>query len=87
MVLYFSNPLKTLIGLKKEEVSCFGAENIANVLSFLDAAGIKYEDKGVRIMGTGNAIFSGMENPPKLFITWSKFAPELDGAVRIIFVK
>jgi hypothetical protein len=80
------NPITTLDGLKKEEVSCWGAELIANVFSFLDAAGVKYEDKGLRIIGTGNGIYNGRPNPPKLFITWSKYSNDLTGAARVMFV-
>ena len=81
------NPITTLDGLKKDDVACWGAEQIANVFSFLDAAGVKYEDKGMQIIGTGNPIYNGMENPPKLFITWSNYAANLVGAARVIFVK
>jgi len=81
------NPIETLDNLKKEDFACWGAELIQNVLAFLDAAGVKYEDKGIYILGTGNPIFSGMENPPKLFITWSKYAEHLDGSVRVIFIE
>jgi len=82
------NPIKSLDGLKKDDIlACWGAELIGRVFNFLDAAGIKYKDKSMRIIGTGNPIFSGMENPPLLFTTWSGYEPALKGAIRVEFIE
>ncbi|MBU1712100.1 MAG: hypothetical protein KKD47_03250 [Proteobacteria bacterium] len=82
-----SNPIKSLVGLKKDEVACWGVEHSERLFEFFNAAGIKYEDKSFHIIGTGNHIFDGMDNPPRLFITWSNYALDLKGAVRVIFVE
>jgi len=81
------NPIKSLNGLKKDEIACWGAEHIERVFDFLDAVGIKYEDKAMRVIGTGNPIFSGMKNPPRLFITWSDYAQHLKGGIKVIFIE
>lgn len=79
------NPIQSL-DLKEGDVACWGVEHFSRVQAFLEAAGLG-KDKGVRVIGTGNAIFSGMENPPRLFITSSKNASELKGAIRVVFVE
>ena len=77
------NPLRSLEGLKKEDIAAWGMELFKNVEDLYKVLGI--EGGGVKIIGTGNPIFSGMKNPPRLFITWSDLEPDLKGSVRVEF--
>lgn len=81
------NPIRSLDNLKNNEIACWGAEHWNRYFAFLDAAGIKYEEKSLNILGTGNPIFSGMSNPPRLYFTWSNYASHLKGAVKVEFVE
>lgn len=81
-----TNPIKSLAGLNKGDIAGYGAEHMSRFFDFLDAAGIKYEQRSMNILGTGYPIFSGMENPPRLFITWSAYAKDLKGGVRVKFI-
>jgi hypothetical protein len=74
-------PLQTFQGLQKDEIAAWGAELGEQIKALSKLLGIK--DESLRVIGTGNAIFTGMENPPKLFITWSGDASNVKGAVRI----
>jgi hypothetical protein len=78
------SPLKSLDGLQKKDIAMWGAELFKQVEAFYKALGIKDEGtEGLRVIGTGNRIFSGMKDPPRLFITWSGHESELPGAIRI----
>jgi len=77
------SPLRSLEALKKEDIAAWGMELFKNVEDLYKVLGI--EGGGVKIIGTGNPIFSGMKNPPRLFITWSDFEPDLKGSVRVEF--
>lgn len=76
-----AKPLRSFRDLRQRDIAAWGAELMPNVNQLYKALSITEE--GVRIIGTGNAIFAGMDNSPRLFITWSKFEPDLKGAVRI----
>lgn len=55
------NPLKSFDGLQQKEIAAWGAELMEQVQAFYKVIAIT--DKRVRIIGTGNPIFSGMKNP------------------------
>lgn len=76
-----ANPLQSFQNLRQRDIAAWGAELMPNVNQLYAALSITEE--GVRIIGTGNAIFDGMDNAPRLFITWSKFEADLKGAIRI----
>jgi len=75
------NPLKSFDSLQQKDIAAWGAELMEQVQAFYKVVAITEE--GVRIIGTGNPIFSGMKNPPRLFITWSEHESQLHGAIRI----
>ena len=75
------NPLKSFDGLQQKDIAAWGAELMEQVKAFYKVLAITEE--GVRIIGTGNPIFFGMKNPPRLFITWSEHEFQLHGAIRI----
>jgi hypothetical protein len=75
------NPLKSFDGLQQKDIAAWGAELMEQVQAFYKVIAIT--DKRVRIIGTGNPIFSGMKNPPRLFITWLDYESELPGAITI----
>ncbi|MBC8484852.1 MAG: hypothetical protein H8D45_02275 [Bacteroidetes bacterium] len=75
------NPLKSFEGLQQKDIAAWGLELMQRVQNLYKALGIK--ETGVNLIGTGNPIFSGMENPPRLFITWSGQESNLPGAIRI----
>jgi len=78
------NPLRSLEGLKKEDIAAWGVELFKNVEDLYKVLGI--EGGGVKFFGNINEIFSGMKNPPRLFITcWADFEPDLKGSVRVEF--
>jgi hypothetical protein len=76
-----ANPLQSFQNLRQRDIAAWGAELMLNVNQLYAALSIT--EDGVRIIGTGNAIFDGMDNAPRLFITWSKFEADLKGAIRI----
>lgn len=78
-------PVRSFDSLQQKDIAAWGAELMKQVQALYGAIGIT--DKGVRIIGTGNPIFSGMENPPRLFITWSSNEPELPGAIKIELIE
>jgi hypothetical protein len=77
------NPLRSLEGLKKEDIAAWGVELFKNVEDLYKVLGI--EGGGVKFFGNINEIFSGMKNPLRLFITWAGFEPDLKGSVRVEF--
>lgn len=80
-----ANPIQSLGGLNHTDIACGGMEFFEDVLALYTIIGI--ESGEVHVVMTGNPIFSGMENPPKLYINWSNQKPNLEGAVRVILVK
>ena len=77
------NPLRSLEGLKKEDIAAWGVELFKNVEDLCKVLGI--EGGGVKFFGNINEISSGMKSPPRLFITWAGFEPDLKGSVRVEF--
>jgi hypothetical protein len=82
-----TTPLKSLKDLKNDQIAAWGAELYEQVKQFYKAIGIPDTVSSVAILGTGNPIFSGMENPPQLFITWSGHESQLNGSIRIEFIR
>ena len=81
------NPLKSIEGLKQEEIGCFGPELGFHIRAFYDAAGIeKTHGEGVQVIGPDNPIFM-MEHGPRLYLTSAKFAPKLKEAVKVEFTE
>ena len=80
------NPVKSLKGLTRKDIAFWGAEHLDRATKFFETAKIEPESKSVRFIGTGNQIFSGMKDAPRLFITWSNFKDHLEGAVRVILI-
>jgi hypothetical protein len=79
------NPLKSIEGLRQEEIGCWGPELGNNIRAFYDAAGTeKTHGEGVQVIGPDNPIFS-MERGPRLYLTSAKFAPKLKEAVKVEF--
>ena len=93
-VMSAKDPLRTLNELKKDEIACWGGELVKHVLGFREALGIPTDDNnlGVHVIGIGRGkkmqelIPYGLDKPARLFITWSRFAPNLEGAIRVVFV-
>lgn len=75
-----ANPISALEGLADKDIACWGAEHFARVKDLYKALGI--EDIGVNVIGDG--AYAGAK--PRLYITWSRYAPSLEGAVRVEFV-
>ncbi|MFH1363641.1 MAG: hypothetical protein ABIH45_05505, partial [Candidatus Omnitrophota bacterium] len=81
------NPIQSLDQLKEGDIAAWGIELAEKVGKFRDLAlGIKKGVLGLRMIGTGNPIFNGMADPPRVFITWSGYEPQLKGGIRIEFV-
>lgn len=80
-----ADPITTLDDLKADECACWGIELFEKMKALYQAAGI--EGEGVRLIGTGNNIFTGMEKPPRLFVTWASQVKNLQGCVRLVFVQ
>lgn len=81
------NPLKSIEGLRQEEIGCFGPELGSHIRAFYDAAAIeKTHGEGVQVIGPDNPIFM-MEHGPRLYLTSSKFAPKLKDAVKVEFTE
>lgn len=79
------NPLKSIEGLRQEEIGCFGPELGFHIKAFYDAAGIeKTHGEGVQVIGPDNPIFV-MERGPRLYLTSAKYAPKLKEAVKVEF--
>jgi len=76
-----SNPLRSLEALHHQDIAAWGAELMPQVKELCTAIG--ETEQGVRIIGLGNPIFSGMQNPPRLFITWASNESDLKGAVKV----
>ena len=88
-----NDPLRTLDGLAQEDIACWGGELCQNVLQFREAIGIPTirTNLGVHVIGVGPRTKIddlkpyGHENSVRLFITWSQFASNLIGEVRVVF--
>jgi len=81
------NPLKTIEGLRQEEIGCFGPELAANIQAFYNAAGIeKTHGEGVQVIGPDNPIFI-MERGPRLYLLSSRYAEKLKEAVKVEFAE
>ncbi|MGC2062932.1 MAG: hypothetical protein WA610_08130 [Thermodesulfovibrionales bacterium] len=81
------NPLKSIEGLRQEEIGCFGPELGVHIQAFYDAARIeKTHGDGVQVIGPDNPIFI-MEHGPRLYLTSVKFAPKLKEAVKVQFTE
>lgn len=79
------NPLKSIEGLRQEEIGCWGPELISNIRAFYDAAEIeKTHGEGVQVIGPDNPIFI-IEGGPRLYLTSAKNAPKLKEAVKVRF--
>lgn len=77
-----NNPIKSLEGLKAEDIACYGGELMGHIEKFYKVLGIK-EGELVLVQGTED-IFRD-KNPPSLFITWSKYDSTLGGGIRVEF--
>ena len=79
------NPLKSIEGLRQEEIGCFGPELSGHIRAFYDAAGIeKTHGEGVQVIGPDNPIFV-MEHGPRLYLISAKNASKLKEAVKVKF--
>lgn len=79
------DPIKTLEGLKTDELAGWGLEILTHIKKFREmTTGVKGV-RGIQMIGTGNPIFTG-PNPPRVFTTWSGQEKNLPGAARIEFV-
>jgi hypothetical protein len=79
------NPLKSIEGLRQEEIGCYGPELGFHIQAFYNAAAIeKTHGEGVQVIGPDNPIFS-MERGPRLYLTSAKYAPKLKDAVKVEF--
>lgn len=78
-----SDPLNSVADLKGYEIACWGAEHMDRVKAFRRAVGVP-GDAPVRVVGTGNPVFSG--SGVRLFITWKDYASDLKGGVRVEFI-
>ena len=79
------NPLKSIEGLRQEEIGCYGPELGSHIRSFYDAAGIiKTHGEGVQVIGPDNPIFM-VERGPRLYLTSAKNASRLKEAVKVKF--
>ena len=76
------NPIESFESLRAENVAFFGSDAMKQALDFFELIGIK-ETKGMRIISSDYPIFSGMENPPRLYITSINYEYKLKGGVRI----
>lgn len=81
------NPLKSIEGLRQEEIGCWGKELGYHIQAFYNAAGIeKTHGEGVQVIGPDNPIFI-MEHGPRLYLTSSQYAPRLKEAVKVEFTE
>ncbi len=78
------NPLKTIEGLKQEEIAWWGPELAMQIKSFYDAAGIsKRYGNAVQLITPPNLKLA--KGSPRLFLTWANNAPRLKDAVMVRF--
>jgi len=90
-----NEPLRSLDGLTKDQIACWGGELCDRILQFREALGIPTDqhNQGVYVIGVGvHSKFEelkpyGLNEPVRLFVTWSQFASDLDGAVRVEFIE
>jgi hypothetical protein len=79
------SPLKSIEGLRQEEIGCWGPELIVNIRAFYDAAEIeKTHGEGVQVIGPDNPIFV-IKGGPRLYLTSAKNAPRLKETVKVRF--
>jgi hypothetical protein len=79
------NPLKSIEGLKQEEIACWGRELAPNIMAFYDAAGVqKVYGDAVQVIGPDNPIFA-MERSPRIYLLSSEYASRLKEAVKVQF--
>ena len=79
------NPLKSIEGLRQEEIGCYGPELGFHIKAFYDAAGTeKTHGEGVQVIGPDNPIFM-VERGPRLYLTSANYAPKLKEAVKVKF--
>jgi hypothetical protein len=75
-------PIRSLTELTREDIACWGAEHFSRMQSLFKALGLKGE--GVKILGDG--AYNDSKNKPLLYVTWAKFAPDLQGVLQVEFV-
>jgi hypothetical protein len=79
------NPLKSIEGLRQEEIGCYGPELGFHIRAFYDAAGIeKTHGEGVQVIGPDVPMFT-VERGPRLYLTSAKNASRLKEAVKVKF--
>ena len=79
------NPLKTIEGLKQNEIACWGPELAHDIQAFYDAAGTQRAyGNAVQVIPSTNPIFA-VEHSPRLYLTWTTNERRLKGAVRVTF--
>ena len=79
------NPLKTIEGLKQNEIACWGPELADKIQAFYIAAGTQRAyGNAVQAISADDRVF-GMANSPRLYLTWTANERRLKGAVRVKF--
>ncbi len=73
------NPVRDLSELSADDVAFWGGEHFDRAQEFFKAAGVAPE---FTLIVGGALDFDARKDPPRLFITWSSAAPNLEGAVR-----
>jgi hypothetical protein len=79
------DPLKSVEGLRQQEIGCYGKELVPHIQAFYDAAGVEREfGNAVQVIGPDNPIFL-MERGPRLYLTSPEYAKRLKEAVKVRF--
>jgi hypothetical protein len=79
------DPLKSIEGLRQDQIACFGPELTGNIQAFYAAAGIHRDyANAVQVIGPTEALFQ-MKGAPRLYLINKNFEPRLQGAIRVRF--
>ncbi|MDI1337933.1 MAG: hypothetical protein PSU94_17265 [Lacunisphaera sp.] len=75
-------PLRSLDGLKRESVACWGMEHFQRMQDLFRVLNLPGD--GVKVMGDG--AYNDTPDRPLLYVTWAKYAPNLKNVLRIQFI-
>ena len=81
------NPISSIEKLEDDDIAAWDLRLLTQVSKFREIVTGTTGIERIRMIGTGNPIFNGMDNPPRIFVTWNTSGETMKGAVQIEFVK
>ena len=80
------NPLKTIEGLRQNEIACWDWTLSDKIKAFYDAADTsRTYGNAVQVIAPHNVSFAA--NFPRLYLTWTSNEPKLKDAERVVFTE